>query len=346
MNNDVRAKDRRSPAQATIDQVAAAAGVSRATVSRVVNGRTTVDPVIAERVRAAVRELDYVPSTVARSLSLGRTNTVALVVPDLGNPMFQQVLRGVTQAAAADGYRVLVADSAENPADEPVLALEARMRCDAIVLCAPRMSNERLQDLLPRVFPAVVVNRDVGAVAAPALSIDYGAGIRGLMEHLLGLGHTRFLFLSGPELSFSNHERLATLREVEASHPGISIEIVPCGATIDDGYRSIDLALASNATAVIAFNDLVAIGLLGHLAERGIPVPERLSVTGFDDIEFARFASPKLTTMSVPQLDLGRQAWTQLNALLEQGTPEHAIYFRPRLEVRGSTGEAPVGTVS
>lgn len=341
MNDESSERGRRMSTPATIDQVAAAAGVSRATVSRVVNGRTTVAPQIAERVRVAVRDLEYVPSTVARSLSLGRTNTVALVVPDLGNPMFQQVLRGVTQAAAADGYRVLVADSAENPADEPALALEARMRCDAVVLCAPRMSDDELHTLLPRVFPAVVVNRHVGDATAPALSIDYGAGIRGLMTHLLGLGHTSFLFLGGPELSFSNRERLDALREVQTSHPGITLEVAACGATIRDGYGAVDTVLQSRATAVLAFNDLVAIGLLGRLAERGVAVPERFSVTGFDDIEFARFATPGLTTMSVPQLELGRQAWTQLNALLAKREPEHATRFNPRLEVRGSTGAAP-----
>jgi LacI family transcriptional regulator len=330
---------------ATIAQVATAAGVSRATVSRVMNGRATVAPLIAERVRQAVRELDYTPSTVARSLSLGRTNTVALVVPDLGNPMFQQVLRGVTQAAAVDGYRVLVADSAENVDEEQLLAIEARMRCDALVLCAPRMPIAQLTELLPRVSPTVVINRDLGALAAPALSIDYGSGIKGLMSHLLELGHTRFLFLGGPEQSASNQERLDGLRAVSAAHPEITIDTVTCGAAIEDGYAAASAVLSNGATAVLAFNDLVAVGLLGRLAELEVPVPGRISVTGFDDIQFARFATPSLTTMSVPQMELGRQAWAQLRELLEGGQPEHAVFFRPRLEVRSSTGPAPAVSV-
>src|SRR3954468_20023573 len=122
----------------TIEEVAAAAGVSRATVPRGMNGRTALPPEIAARVHAAADRLQYRPSTDARSLSLGRTNTVALVVPDLGNPMFQQVLRGAMAAAAESGYRVLVAETNETVTEEAEAALEARLRCDALILASPR----------------------------------------------------------------------------------------------------------------------------------------------------------------------------------------------------------------
>ena len=134
----------------TIADVAHAAGVSRATVSRVMNDRSTVDPELAARVREVAEQLHYRPSNTARSLSLGRTNTVAVVVPDLANPMFQQVLRGVASAAAGEGYRVLVADTAEDAAEEERIALEARLRCDALVLVSPRMSEQTLRKLAAR----------------------------------------------------------------------------------------------------------------------------------------------------------------------------------------------------
>ena len=171
----------------TIAEVAHAAGVSRATVSRVMNGRSTVDPELAARVREVAEQLHYRPSNTARSLSLGRTNTVAVVVPDLANPMFQQVLRGVASAAAEEGYRVLVADTAEHAADEERIALDARLRCDALVLVSPRMPEQTLRALLPEIRPVVVVNRAADGTT-PTLAIDYAAGIDQIVEHLTGLG--------------------------------------------------------------------------------------------------------------------------------------------------------------
>src|SRR5659263_165462 len=159
--------DRTFKGRVTIGEVATAAGVSRATVSRVMNGRLTVAPNMAKRVRAAAEELRYRPSSVARSLSLGRTNSVAFVVPDLSNPMFQQILRGTMAAAAPHGYRMLVAESAENPEAEMEIALEARLRCDALVLVSPRMAEDALHDLLPQVRPAVLVNRSVPGCSTP-----------------------------------------------------------------------------------------------------------------------------------------------------------------------------------
>lgn len=327
---------------ATIAEVARAAGVSRATVSRVMNGRSTVDPEMAARVRKAARELSYSPSTVARSLSLGRTQTVALLVPDLGNPMFQQVLRGANQAATRAGYRILVADSIEEPEREAELAVEARRRCDALILCSPRMSEAQLDEVLAATAPVVLVNREPQSGDVPALAVDYAGGIRTLAEHLIELGHRRFIYLAGPENSASNTARLQGLAVLEAQHPEISIQHSPCGSMIEDGYAALEAVLNSQATAVLAFNDLVAFGLMGKLNETGVGVPRGISVAGFDDIAFAKYATPSLTTMSVPQMDLGRHAWEQLHQLLVGKAESTSLFFRPRLVVRASTGPAPV----
>src|SRR5690606_4222436 len=136
-------------------------------------GRSSVATDIAERVRAAARELRYQPSRLARNLSLGRTNSVALVVPDLANPMFQQILRGTMAAAAPHDYRVLVAETAENTGDEAEVALEARQRCDALVLAAPRTSEDALRELLPLLEPVVVINRHVPGLTVPSVRVDY-----------------------------------------------------------------------------------------------------------------------------------------------------------------------------
>jgi LacI family transcriptional regulator len=328
------------PAQrVTIAHVAEEAGVSRATVSRVMNGLATVDPEIGQRVRDAAAKLNYMPSTVARSLAIGRTQTVAIVVPDLANPMFQETLRGLTRAAAKEGYRVLVADSIENPDEEVILAREARRRCDALVLVSPRMDPTVLGSLLPELAPVVLVNRESPVDGVPSLAVDYGAGVRRIVGELQRLGHERIAYLAGPESSYGNRARLAALEQLGADGP--DIVQIPCGAMFEDGYRVRDDVLASGATAAVCFNDLVALGLLGALHEAGIAVPGRLSVTGFDDIPFSRFSSPTLTTASVPQTQLGEQAWARLWDLLNSREPEHDLTVTPRLEVRASIGPAP-----
>ncbi|GAA1717253.1 PmoA family protein [Isoptericola hypogeus] len=326
----------------TIADVATAAGVSRATVSRVMNGRSTVDPTIAARVQEAAIELNYRPSTVARSLSLGRTTTVALVVPDLGNPVFQQILRGVTAAAAGDGYRVLVADAAEDPSEEAAIAREARMRCDALILVSPRMPGAALDALLPDVTPSVVINREVDHRGTPSLVVDYADATVRVVEHLVGLGHRRLAYLAGPRAAATDAARrtgLATARERLADLEVVEIAV---GADLASGHAAAREVLASRATAVVAFNDLVAFGLLAALNEAGVAVPGDISVAGFDDIDLARYATPALTTVAVPQAELGRQAWRELHAVIDDDAhPASVTRFTARLEARSSTGIVP-----
>jgi LacI family transcriptional regulator len=329
----------------TIADVAQAAGVSRATVSRVMNGRSTVDPTISARVQEAAIELNYRPSNVARSLSLGRTTTVALVVPDLGNPVFQQILSGVTSAAAEDGYRVLVADSAEDPGAEATLAREARARCDALILVSPRMPDATLDALLPDVAPAVVVNREVAS--APSLVVDFADAMVQVVEHLVEHGHRRLAYLAGPPASVSDVARRHGLDLCCKRHPDLEVVELMTGSGIAAGHEAARAVLASRVTGVVAFNDLVAFGLLAALNEAGVAVPADISVCGFDDIELAQYATPALTTVAVPQGDLGRHAWRELNTVIDNtaGAAE-STRFGVRLEVRASTGPVPQTTVS
>ncbi|MFD7021140.1 DUF6807 family protein [Promicromonospora sukumoe] len=330
-------------AVATIGDVAAAAKVSRATVSRVMNGRSTVDATIAERVRTAAAELSYRPSNAARSLALGRTQTVALVVPDLGNPVFQQILRGVMDGAAEDGYRVLVADTVEDDQQEGAIALEARMRCDALVLVSPRIGDAELSALIADVEPVVLVNRETGG-SAPSLVVDYEDAAVQVVEHLVALGHRRMVYLGGPVRSASDELRRAGLARVRERHADLEILDLPAGPDIQAGHAAAPAVLATRATAAVAFNDLVAFGLLAGLNEAGVAVPADISVAGFDDIELSRYATPALTTVAVPQAELGRHAWRELHAVIDDDAhPARSARFTPSLEVRGSTGPVPQG---
>ncbi len=325
----------------TIQDVAARAEVSPATVSRVMNGNTSVDPTMADRVRKAADELNYSASPLARSLVLGKTNTIAVVVPDLENPTFQGVLRGLSRAARHDGYHILIADSAESVTDERVLAVETRRRCDGVVLCAPRMADADLDPLLVELQPVVLVNRQAGSSATPVIAADYGTALRELLDLLHDDGHRSLIFLAGAPTSASNAARLAALDDFRDDHPAAAVEIVPCGVAFGDGYDAADAVVAGSATGVLAFNDLVAMGLMSALGERGVRVPEQLSVVGFDDIPFARYTTPPLTTAAVPVAELGEQAWLRMRDLLNHRGPGPAMFFRPHVRHRGSTGPAP-----
>lgn len=298
---------------ATISDVAAAAGVSRATVSRVMNG-STVDAELTRRVRAAASALQYRPSVTARSLSLGRTLAVGIVVPDLANPMFQAVLRAVADGAHERGYSVVVAETRGPGRDEVDVVRSTRARCDALVLVAPRTPDDLLVGLLEDVDPVVLVNRAVPGSEIPAVSVDYSAAMSGVVDHLAGLGHRVIAYLTGPGSSPSNVARLDGLGRARLAHGDLRFRTLDCGATVAEGYALAHAVLATEATAVVAYNDQVAFGLLGHLNELGVDVPGALSVVGFDDIELARYATPSLTTVQVPYERIGARAWERLHA--------------------------------
>ncbi|MEZ0164278.1 DUF6807 family protein [Kineococcus sp. LSe6-4] len=338
-----RVTRRSAAAGATISEVAAAAGVSQATVSRVMNGRATVSPQIAERVREAALALRYRPSTSARSLSLGRTGTVALIVPDLANPVFQRVMRGAVEAAEAAEHRVLVAETAGRTGRELDIVREARSRCDALVLVSPTVPDAPLRQLLGEVSPVVLVNRVLPGSPAPSVSVDHGHGLHALVEHLVGLGHRHLVHLEGPATAAATPERARTLQEAARRWDGLRVTTLPSGTRLDDGYAVADQVLQTRASAVVAFNDLVAFGVLARLNETGVAVPADLSVAGFDGIELARFATPPLTTASVDQAELGRRAVRRLLDLVagREDAGWSVDVLVPELLVRASTGPVP-----
>lgn len=329
----------------TIADVARHASVSAATVSRVMNGRFGGEPEVAERVLASAAALSYAPSPLARSLALGRTHAIAFMVPDLANPAFQSVLAGLSKTAAVDGYRVLVADSGEAPSEEGPLAAEIRRRTDAIVLCAPRMPESELAALASQLHPLVLINRSLPEASVPSLSIDYRSGIAALARHLHDLGHRSLAYVFGPERSASNAHRERGLDDFLRDHPDVVLTRIPAGAGSEDGRAAASAVSASGATAALAFNDLVAIGLIGGLREAGVRVPEDISVTGFDDIPLAQYVAPALTTASVSHAELGVLAWQRMRALIQGDQPAHDVVFQPRVEKRDSAGPLAAASV-
>jgi LacI family transcriptional regulator len=324
---------------AKITEVAREAGVSLSTVSRVMNGNPTVDAVLAERVREVAARLGYSASPLARSLVLGRTQTISVVVPDLANPTFQAILRGLSHAAAKDGYHVLISDSEERVEDEQDIAVTTRRRTDGVILCAPRLPQEELTALLSTIGPAVVINR-LPQHDVPTVSADYGDATAGLIAHLQSLGHRRLAFLSGAVRSASGEARRRAITEASAADPRLQVIEIPAGVDFDSGAASAGAVLDSGATAALAFNDLVAMGLLSAVTSRGVRVPEDLSIAGFDDIPFSAYTSPPLTTASVPAAELGERAWAAMHARLSGGEPTADVTLAPRIIVRASTAPA------
>lgn len=328
----------RRVASVTIASVALAAGVSTATVSRVMSGGAGVSPELTQRVRSSARSLGYRPSALAQALARGRSGTVGVVVPDLANPYFQGVMSGFAAAAAATGHRMLVATSTEEATLEHTLADDLLRQVDGLLLCSPRMPRADLQRVLSAGRPVVVANRQLPGLAVPTVGVDSYAGALEMAGHLLRLGHREITYLAGPELSWSDAERRRALRHAESF--GLRTIDVACGATMEDGYRAVDVAMESAPTppsALLAFNDIVAFGALARLRELGIPVPEAMSVAGFDDIAFSAYAAPALTTVRNATEEVGRQAWAALAQVIAGESDVQPQLLTPTLVERAST---------
>jgi len=238
-----------------------------------------------------------------------------------------------------------VADSAESVSDELVLARQTRRRCDGLVLVAPRMAEADLNGLRQSLEPVVVVNREPAEGSGkPVVTADYRFGLIGLLDLLYADGHRSLMFLAGAPQSASNTRRLAALESFLTAHPDLFVEIRACGVNFADGYDAAEAIASSGVTGVLAFNDLVAMGLISALSEAGIAVPGAVSVVGFDDIPFARYVNPPLTTAAVPVAELGEQAWLRMWDLLSGRPPGPTLVLSPHIVRRGSAGPAAAAT--
>lgn len=338
------------PRRVTITDVARAASASASTVSRVLNGQPTVDPTLAERVRHAATELGYRPNVAAQGLARGRLGTIGVLVPDLANPYFEEILKAVSAVARAAEKRVVIADSDEDQHAERELAEDLLGHADALLLCSPRMARSELTALAaaagasagrPRL---VIANRVEHSVPVPAVSVDEFHGMLAIAGHLAQLGHTRVGYLAGAGEAWSERERRRALSTAEAF--GLHATIIECGTTIAHGHQAAISALEHDLTAIIANNDIVALGALTRLQELDIAVPQQLSLTGFDDIPFARYAKPPLTTIHVPHNQVGTRAGQMLLELIAADSAPEAQLIQPELVIRNSTAKPQATTTT
>lgn len=325
----------------SVREVAARAGVSPATVSRVFTQPETVALQTRLRVLEVAEELQYTPHPAARSLARGRTGNLGIVVPDMANSFSAVVTKAVQQEARRDGYALFVAGSDEQPHDEAQWARAMAPQVDGMLLLSPQMPDADLVALAATV-PLVLVNRLIDGI--PAVLTDATEATGHAVEHLHALGHREIVYLAGPD-GYSNSNRLRGYRDTCARLGVDPVELGPFQARFSAGIRAADLVLATRATAVVAYNDEVAVGVINRLADRGLRVPDDLSIVGFDDTSLAEMVTPRLTTVRLPATAVGQAA---TRALLDAVSGRDATAsVRPplalpgELVVRSSTGPLP-----
>ena len=327
----------------TITDVAARSGVSSATVSRVLQGSPRVSPAALERVQAAIAELGYRPSGVARSLRRQQTGTLGLIVTNINNPFYPEIVRGAEDAAQRMGASIILCNAAEDPEREiAYLDLLLERRVDGVIVAAGGLTKRHEDFLSAFPAPLVLINADLPGGQVPAVLSDDEAGGRAAADHLLELGHTRLIHISGPAVREAVSLRLDGVRAaIATSGRGVTLEVVE-----GDGYQAGGLAARQVAEclqppyAIIAHNDVTAVGAMHALFELGIRVPDEVSVVGFDDIALAAFTNPALTTVAQDKYAMGRLA-VETIARLRSGEAVTGNQVLPvHLVVRRSSGPA------
>lgn len=321
----------------TIYDVARLAGVAPSTVSRAFARPGRVNAETAARIRTAAAELGYRVNPLARALSTSKTHMLALMISDVTNPFYAELIRGAQIAASEVDYTVVLADARESH----VLEREALERVlpvvEGIVIGSSRMSDSTLQ-MVAKQKPMIVLNRHL--VGIPSVVTDNARGMRRAVEHLGELGHETVSYVAGPEASWADGMRWRALREAGLELQLHTRRTGPVSPTVEGGRAAARGMLDHLPTAVIAYNDLVAIGLMLAFAAAGVRVPQDVSVIGFDNIMPAELVSPGLTTVASPVRTMGTTSVKNVLAMIRGALPrsDQAFVLPTRLVVRGSTG--------
>lgn len=326
-----------------IRDVAKRARVSTATVSRVMSGIDVVKPSTRERVQAAIAALNYVPNFNARSLSLGRSRLLGIIISDITNPFFPDLIKTFNDLAEKHGYGAIVAHTnydAQRMQTSVQRMLEQKV--EGLAVMTSEMSEPLIRQLEERKVPTVFLDMALDSESMGHIRVDYEAGIHQALDHITSLGHKNIAFISGPQdLRSAAWRQTFFLKALQEK--GITIEphhIVPGNHRVDGGYEAMKKLLASRhrPTAVLASNDLTAFGAIHAIYEAGLEVPRDISVVGFDDIEVCSAYNPPLTTVRISRVNIGTQAFEALYGV-SQGKSIRADekVVVPELIVRKST---------
>ena len=332
----------------TIKDVAKQAGVSHSTVSRALHGSSLISDETVERIRQIAVEMGYSPSAAARSLKTNRSRALGVIVSNIDDPFFGEILQGIEEVAQEHGYSLLMAASQHDPEREQVIVQDMRERhVDGLIVCSASFSAEQRRRLLEYGIPIVLVNNQAAEEYRYSIYHDDVDGSRQVTRHLIELGHRRIAYLGNSLSGRTTLDRLTGFRlEMESAGltlPAEYIHEVP-GGRPEDGLAALEyfLALPEHPTAIFCFNDMLAIGVLNGLHKAGIRVPEDISVVGFDNIVFSAYTNPSLTTLDQPKHYIGAEAARLILGLLDppadKQVPQQQIQkLKGRLLVRQSS---------
>lgn len=327
----------------TVKEIAAAANVSVATVSRALQRPEVVSEATRLHIQEVVKRLGYTPNALARNLRTARTRLIIALLPDIANPFFSQVIRGIEQVAHENGYSVLLGETQSSLVREQAYAdMVAARQADGIITMSHRVPAIPIQGRLPVVNACEYVkDQQISSVY-----VDNVVGARAAVDYLVTLGHRDIAFIAGPPASPICIDREHGYRlALDAAQLPFNPALTAAGDfSIEAGERAIELLLAQGQsfTAVFCSNDEMAIGAMRALASRGLRVPQDVSVVGFDDIRFSRYMTPALTTVAQPKNALGREAMSMLIELLnDPEVPPRKRVLSADLVVRGSTAPCP-----
>lgn len=329
----------------TIREVAREAGVSVATVSRVLNGTGQAAEDTSARIREVAARLRYAPNEAARALIRSRTNTLGVLLPDLHGEFFSEVIRGIDQRARQDGFHLLVSSFHADPREMEAALNAMRGRVDALMLMSPDVDTRALIADAEGDLKSVLLNApSTNTHAGDSVSVDNVGGARAMVKHLLGLGYKRIAMIKGDERNYDARERL---RGYRMALRGAGVEVLPeleiagdfTEASGHDAGRRL-LQLRHRPRAIFAANDAMAVGALSALRDAGVRVPEDVALAGFDDVPMARYLTPPLSSVHVPIDELGRRATElALRSVLrsDRSKPRREV-LRTTLVVRSSCG--------
>lgn len=325
-----------------IRAVAAHAGVSVSTVSRVVNHNQRVDADLADRVRVSIRELGYIPSRVARSLVSGRSSTFGVIISDITNPFFPELIQGFEDAAVELGYETLIGST--NYDLQKMDACVDRMlerKVDGVAVMTFGIEGPLLDRLAERGIPMVFIDKAPDTQKSLAINIDYAQGIAEAVAHVAELGHEQIAFLAGPP---ALHSAMARRKAFQAAMKKAGIKVNPAymaagDHTLERGMEAAEklLKLKEPPTAILCSNDLSAIGAMHAVFAAGLSVPHDVSVVGFDDVRFSEFLIPPLTTVRMSRTEIAHAAVQLLQQLVQGGEYPPVSTIPTSLIVRQST---------
>ncbi len=329
-----------------IKDVAARAKVHPSTVSRVLNTETRamVSTAVADRVSRIAAEMGYARSSLAYGLRTGRTHTIGVVIPDLTNPLFPPIIRQIGRTLADHGYITILADSDNDHETETAIVQSLMSRhVDGLILATAHRQDSVVSTCVEEQIPLVLVNRNIDTHSVTAVVNDDEYGIELAVAHLVGLGHKSIAYLGGPQDTSTGHERYRAFKKRVRigklqTHDDL---VLNCDAFTETEGRKGFLSILDKRrkfTAVVAANDLLALGCYDALAEFGLSCPADISVTGFSDMPFMHRLSPPLTTLRIPHDEIGRQAARLLlERILDPEAKVRSVNLLPELIVRGST---------